>query len=196
MFSFHAFVVWCFVSLSHFTPVPPSPHDQCCGRLGWCPFFLFTPSVHSFHFARTCSNIKFGGGRGGSGRRVNKVALVTVVFAGARFCPSTVKIIWIFVTCIQFIMQTCHALMTLSGSICALARLGSPLSGGSSRHAKSTPQAPSQKAFATPQSLPEIVEGGDPLGEGVAQRGDCRLGHVLLVAGGSGNDSRMGFTMR
>ena len=61
--------------------------------------------------------------------------------------------------------------MTLSGSICALARLGSPLSGGSSRHAKSTPKAPGQEAFATPQSLAETVEGGDPLGEDVAQRG-------------------------
>ena len=50
-------------------------------------------------------------------------------------------------------------------------RRGSPLSGGSSRHGKSTPKAPSQKAFATPQSLAEIIEGGDPLGEDVAQRG-------------------------
>ena len=38
--SFHAFVVRCFVSLSHYTPVPPpSPHDQSCCRRGWCECF-------------------------------------------------------------------------------------------------------------------------------------------------------------
>jgi hypothetical protein len=35
-------------------------------------------------------------------------------------------------------------------------RRGSPLSGGSSGHAKSTPQAPSQNAIATPQSVAEL----------------------------------------